>query len=366
MSFNKKKPGRTIPGIRQDGEIESKRWPYLTLLVGALPGRMYRFRDPATVLGRSMDSDINLTDLGVSRFHARIERTGEGRVEFIDLGSTNGSFVNGQEVARAVLEDGDKIQLGPTVVLRYNLQDAVDEAFQRSQFEAMTRDGLTGCFNRLYLEEELRRELSFARRGGGSLSVAIVDVDHFKRVNDTWGHAAGDQALVEMAHKLRFMLREYDLLARYGGEEFALLMRATDIEVAHMVTERLRRGIEQMRVPINDGGSIQITISIGVSSMSEHPNAGPDELMRLADMRLYEAKRNGRNRVVASGSVVDPERQTNRVSDSKRHRIREDIETMATAAANSATSDAVAGKATQAVPRRRATSPIGGGFDLES
>ena len=124
-----------MPGLRRVSDVEKTRWPYLTLLVGALPGRMYRFRDPVTTLGRSMDCDINLSDLGVSRIHARIERTGAG-IEIVDPGSTNGLFVNGDDVdGRQVLQDGDKIQLGPKVVLRFNLQDAVDEAFRRSQFD---------------------------------------------------------------------------------------------------------------------------------------------------------------------------------------------------------------------------------------
>ena len=302
MGFNDK-PGRTMPGIRSMDDDGTRRWPYLTLLVGALPGHMYRFRDPVTTLGRSMDCDINLTDLGVSRVHARLERSEKG-VELFDLGSTNGTFLNGNEVHDPVrLDDGDKIGLGPKVVLRFNMQDAVDEAFQRSQFEAMTRDGLTGCFNRLYFDEELRRELSFSKRSNGSLTVGMLDIDHFKRVNDTWGHSAGDQALVEVSRKLRVMLREYDLLARVGGEEFALLMRATDLGVASMVTERLRRGIEELRVPINDGRDISVTVSIGICSLSENLDASPDELMRTADMRLYEAKQSGRNRVVAGGHM---------------------------------------------------------------
>lgn len=302
MDFDKT-PGRTLPGVRKDSDDPHKRWPYITLLVGALPGRMYRFREPVTTLGRSMDCDVSFSDLGVSRVHARLERIADDGVELVDLESTNGSFVNGEEARRRVLNDGDKIQLGPTVVLRFNLQDAVDEAFQRSQFEAMTRDGLTGCFNRLYFDEELRRELSFARRGGAPLSVAMLDLDHFKKINDTWGHQAGDQVLVEVARKLRIMLREYDMLARVGGEEFALLMRATDIDVAKAVTERLRLGIEQLRIPINDGRDISVTGSLGVASVSEFPNAGPDEIIRTADMRLYEAKRRGRNRVVCEGHL---------------------------------------------------------------
>jgi two-component system, cell cycle response regulator len=311
VSFDKK-PGLTMPGVREPLDSESKRSPYLTLLVGALPGQMYRFRNAVTTIGRSMDCDINLSDLGISRVHTRIERTDEG-VEIVDLRSTNGVFVNGVEIeGRRVLADGDKIQLGPTVVLRFNMQDAVDEAFQRSQFEAMTRDALTGCFNRLYFDEELRREVSFARRGGGSLTVGMLDIDSFKSVNDTWGHAAGDKVLVEMTHKLRVMLREYDMLARIGGEEFALLMRATDLDVAEMVTERLRRGIEELRISVSGGREISISVSIGICSLSENLDARPEELIRTADLRLYAAKGAGRNRVVAGGHMPGVDRQETR------------------------------------------------------
>lgn len=316
MDFNDA-PQPTHPGATLAGDGPSgPRWPHLTLLVGPLPGRVFRFREPETTLGRSGDCDIHFVAIGVSRLHATLRRLPDGEVELIDHTSTNGTFVNGARIERHVMADGDKVQLGPDVVLRYNLQDAIDEAFQRRQFEAMTRDAMTGCYNRLYFDEELSRELSYAARSGGSITVAMIDLDHFKDVNDTHGHAAGDQVLAEVGRVLIDMLRQYDLVARIGGEEFALLMRNADLATGRLVAERIRQRIERLVVAVGDGKMIDITASVGVASLSEDRKTDAKILMRTADSRLYTAKRRGRNCTVSAGVVHgDQQHPTHRMDD---------------------------------------------------
>jgi two-component system cell cycle response regulator len=288
---------KTNPGVPDldEGSAEA-RVPTLTLLRGGLPGRMYRVQRAELRIGRHPDCEIQLDDGGVSRVHACIRVASGDTIEILDHGSTNGTFVNGRRVDGARLRDGDKVQLGSMVVFRFNFQDAIDEAFQREQFESMTRDALTGCHNRLYFDEALRRELAYARRTDADLVVGLLDLDHFKDVNDTHGHAVGDQVLRVVAETLYDTLRPYDVLSRYGGEEFAVLLRGTDLVAARSVCERLRTTLEHAVVPV-DGEYVVATASFGLASARECPGEDGPAIVRLADQRLYSAKLGGRNHI---------------------------------------------------------------------
>ncbi len=293
-SYNHSRPTNPgVPNLADDDD--GVRLPTLTLLRGGLPGRMFRIDRDGIVLGRQPDCDIQLDEGGVSRQHAMLQLDRGDAVEIIDRGSTNGTFVNGHRIERARLRDGDKVQLGSFVVLRFNYQDALDEAFQRQQFDSITRDSLTGCHNRLYFDEALRRELAYTNRKGGELAVALVDLDHFKLVNDEFGHSVGDMVLQQVATALYGQLRNYDVLARYGGEEFALLLRGATIEDGRSICERLRGAVQRLVVVV-DGREVRPTVSVGVAHVSERPNDGRG-MMRIADQRLYAAKAAGRNRV---------------------------------------------------------------------
>lgn len=291
-SYNHSRP--TNPGVPNlADEHDGVRVPTLTLLRGGLPGRMFRVNRDAIVLGRLPDCDIQLDEGGVSRQHAKLVLDRGDRVEIVDRGSTNGTFVNGHRIDRAHLRDGDKVQLGSFVVLRFNYQDALDEEFQRQQFDSITRDSLTGCHNRLYFDEALRREVAYAHRNGGELAVALVDLDHFKLVNDEFGHPVGDQVLQQVATALYCQLRNYDVLARYGGEEFALLLRGTTMADGRTICERLRNAVHRLSISVG-GHEVRPSVSVGVAHVSERPNDAR-ALMRIADQRLYAAKAAGRN-----------------------------------------------------------------------
>lgn len=298
------KPGRIDEDVARHGD----RRPYLTVLRGAIPGRLYRIRPGRTVLGRGNDCGFQVSDPSVSRHHLEF-LLGRDEVTVNDLASTNGSLLNGERFDSRTLHDGDKLQVGPALVVRFNFKDVVDEQFERNQFDAMTRDGLTGCFNRLYFDTELARELMMSRTTGLPMAVAMVDLDHFKAVNDVWGHGAGDQLLQEVAQIIRYSLRAYDIVARYGGEEFAIVMRGTDLNVARACLDRVRESVAARRFAIGPSG-VGLAVSIGVASSDEDANCDDAMLMTVADMRMYVAKRDGRNRVISDELPFNSARDT--------------------------------------------------------
>ncbi|MEO6074511.1 MAG: GGDEF domain-containing protein [Burkholderiales bacterium] len=174
-----------------------------------------------------------------------------------------------------------------------NKNDALHYALAKVE-EIATMDELTHCYNRRYMMESLRRELAIAERSREPFSFMLLDIDHFKRVNDTFGHIAGDQALATFAETLRLTKRIMDTLARFGGEEFAVLMPNTTLEEAATSGERMRIAVAACSIPF--GGEIcNITVSIGVAQW--HPRESLQMLIHRADVALYDAKRNGRDRL---------------------------------------------------------------------
>jgi diguanylate cyclase (GGDEF)-like protein len=163
----------------------------------------------------------------------------------------------------------------------------------------VVRDPLTGLFNRRYLEESFEREMSRARRSGAPISVLMIDIDHFKRVNDTFGHAAGDAVLAAVAGCMRSLTRSEDILARYGGEEFTLVMTGAARSVARERAELVREGARRLKITFAGRPVGQVTVSIGVAVWPEDGATMP-EAMRAADAALYLAKQSGRDRTVAS------------------------------------------------------------------
>jgi diguanylate cyclase (GGDEF)-like protein len=269
---------------------------YLVVLVGTNVGEMYKISGEDIVLGRGGDTDIRLVDEGISRFHCRIRAEGELLV-VEDMHSRNGTFLNGNRIEQGVLEDGDKIQLGRTTVLKFSFQDQIEESFQRRMFDSALRDGLTRAYNKRYFIDRLNSEMRFALRHKNPLALLLFDLDHFKRVNDEHGHLGGDLVLTEFSGLILDSIRHEDVFARYGGEEFAVLSRLVSAADSIRFAERLRRNVERLAVEYQSA-VIPITVSIGIACLPDLPVQTPDDLLRAADRALYRAKQDGRNRVV--------------------------------------------------------------------
>lgn len=259
-------------------------------------GSVIRMTKPSIVIGRDESCDVILSDEGISRRHARF--TLQNRNYAIeDLGSTNGVYINGTQVSSAILAEGDKILLGRFTILKYSRQDELELEFQKRIHESASIDGLTGALNRRSLETRLEAEWSFSQRHGTELNVIMFDVDYFKRVNDTYGHSTGDEVLRAISEEVLKTIRMEDLFGRYGGEEFILVVRGIGHQGAVGLAERIREMIERLELR-TQGHIVPVTISLGVSTASDTTLGSPEELIKLADERLYKAKQRGRNRVV--------------------------------------------------------------------
>lgn len=283
--------------------VRSRPKPRLTFMTGSRAGEFLSLegRDQ-TVIGRAQTADLCIEDSAVSREHCRIRAEGDAFV-IEDMGSSNGTWLNGESATRSEVRVGDRIQLGPTVVLQFGQSDETEDSLQRRLYSASTRDPLTGLYNRHFLLERFAVEIAHAIRQEQSLALMLIDVDHFKRVNDTLGHAMGDAVLREIARALSATVRRTDTLARYGGEEFVVLARAAKRDHASSLAERLRDNVSAARMLAGDG-MLSVTVSVGVAELSECDTAADAsvleaQLFRLADERLYRAKDAGRNRVCA-------------------------------------------------------------------
>lgn len=266
---------------------------------GTQAGQVVSLGDGTCTVGRHRDNDFSIRDHGISRYHARIVRDAEGHHVIEDVGSRNGTYVQGRRVTRRRLLDGDWVQLGPRVTLRYSVTDERQEKLLRQLFELSTRDAMTGAYNRQYLEERLRSEIAYAIRHQTNMALVLFDLDHFKRINDTCGHQAGDHVLRSIAMALSSRLRAEDVFARYGGEEFVVLLRSTNLDGAARVAERMRAAVERLNVSFGDS-TLHVSISAGCASLTCCHESTGAELVGVADRRLYTAKHTGRNRVVAS------------------------------------------------------------------
>ena len=194
------------------------------------------------------------------------------------------------------LRDGDKIRVGETTILKFTFHDRLDESFQQKMYNAALRDPLTKAYNKKYFVDQLGVEIAYAKRHRTPLSLVIFDLDHFKRINDTYGHVAGDMVLMELAELVQAMLRTEDVFARYGGEEFAIILRGIALSDAGVLAERLRAAVEQ-RPFVNSGQRLPVTVSVGVAEFDEQVEDSIG-LVEAADGALYAAKQSGRNKVL--------------------------------------------------------------------
>jgi len=254
-------------------------------------GRKYELKGKTITLGRDPSSDITVSSDSVSRKHARLS-TEAGRRLLTDLQSTNGSYVNDQPIISQVLSNGDQVKIGDTI-FKYLVGSDIETAYHEEIYRMTIIDGLTGVFNKRYFLEALEREMSRSQRYGRCLSILMFDIDHFKRVNDTYGHLAGDYVLQALARLISTRARREEIFARYGGEEFVILLPETQNAGAMELAEQLRKRVASYTF-IFEGEEIPITVSIGVATITDE-SVTDNEAIRRADEKLYLAKAEGRN-----------------------------------------------------------------------
>lgn len=245
-------------------------------------------------IGREGSCGLHLPDHSVSRRHAEIVKQ-DDNYTIRDLGSTNGVVINGQQVQEHALQTGDRVQLGSRI-FRFLADHDLEAQYHETVYSMMTRDGLTGVFNKRYLLESLDREVARCRRYKRPIAVILLDIDHFKSINDTCGHLAGDEVLQQMSHRLGDVLRDDEILARFGGEEFAIVIVESNRDNALAVAERCRQAVAATPFQTS-AGMLEVTISLGVEAPPVEAIEDRDALLDAADKFLYEAKDNGRNQV---------------------------------------------------------------------
>lgn len=290
----------TLVNLRPAVLMQIRR-PVLVVLEGAEAQQSWVVDRDNLIIGRDPACGIPLRDPTASRRHSRLwysEPEEEGlppTVRVQDLGSTNGTTVNGERISDAprILREHDRIRVGATVMAFEYRELRQIQAEESLRQMAMT-DALTGLSNRGVFDTELVREFERCRRYNRQCCLILFDLDHFKRINDTWGHPVGDRVLRRVAVLLRASLRETDTVARYGGEEFAIVLPETSVEGAWLLAERLRCDIATLEVDTG-AGHVQVTASFGVV-MIDPSHADALEMLAAADRALYRAKDRGRNR----------------------------------------------------------------------
>jgi diguanylate cyclase (GGDEF)-like protein len=273
----------------------------LVVIYGEDLGRRHPLdRESAVVVGRSSKATIQIDQESISRNHAEVSLR-DNAFAVRDLGSTNGTYVNDEHVdGYRQLRDGDLLKVGHTI-FKFLSGNNVEASYHEAIYQLTTTDGLTQVFNKRYFLETLEREISRAQRYGRALTLVLFDLDHFKQVNDVYGHLAGDHVLKQVAQVVHAHIRRDDVIARYGGEEFAIVLPEVDGAHAFQMAEKLRHLVESTAIEF-DHARIPVTVSVGLASLPAEVTERPvpvAELIKRADENLYKAKRGGRNRVVA-------------------------------------------------------------------
>lgn len=266
----------------------------LVVIYGLDLGKKFSISQPTMIVGRSSKADIQIDQEAVSRNHCKIVNN-NGSVVLCDLGSTNGTFVNDELIDEYTLRDGDFIKVG-RCIFKFLSGNNIESAYHEEIYRLTTIDGLTQIFNKRYFLETLEREMGRAERYHRDLSLIMFDIDHFKGINDNFGHLAGDYVLKHLAFVLKGRIRREDVLARYGGEEFAIILPEIDQDNALKFSEKIRRIVERASFRFEDV-DIPVTISIGVTALTPQIR-DTESFIKVADTNLYRAKTSGRNRVV--------------------------------------------------------------------
>jgi len=290
---------KTITDPAGTPRLPTERAPACVVIIhGGQLGRRIPLPAREITIGRDDENVVHVALDTISRRHARLFVKG-GAHHIEDLGSTNGTFVNEEEIAGATpLRNGDLVRCGGAV-FKFIDGGNVEALYHEEIYRLTITDGLTQVANKRCLQDFLEREIARATRHGRPLSLVLFDVDHFKQINDEYGHLAGDRVLQGIASVAAKQVRRDELIARYGGEEFAVVLPETTVDEAAKFSERIRAAVESERFEF-DGNAIRATISLGAAAL-ESPDT-LEALVARADANLYRAKEGGRNRVVTGKS----------------------------------------------------------------
>jgi diguanylate cyclase (GGDEF)-like protein len=284
-----------VTSISRISERPTGKEACLVVIYGSELGKKYNLNAPSLVIGRSSKCDIQIDQESISRNHTKIVNTGKS-ILIRDLGSTNGTYVNDEPIDEYVMRDGDLIKIGRTI-FKFLTGGNIENAYHEEIYRLTTIDGLTQIFNKRYFLETLEREIARSHRYRREMSLVMFDIDHFKKINDSYGHLAGDYVLKHLAQTVKTRIRREDCFARYGGEEFSIVLPEIDGLNSKPFAEKIRQLVEATEFKF-ENTTMPVTISMGVATM-DMDSTDPQALIKRADERLYEAKSSGRNCVCA-------------------------------------------------------------------
>lgn len=285
--------GQDFEGVFPSSPLHNTK-PYLVILSGKDQGKRFELVNQISYIGRNENADIVIRDPQMSRNHGRVVVFPD-RIVFEDLNSTNGTYVDGLRIDKLSLGARSRIRIGGTL-MKIDYKDSNEARVEEALYRAANTDALTGILNRRAFIARVDEEIAVCRKNDLSLAIVMCDADHFKRVNDTYSHLAGDYVLKELARLISEKLRSEDEFARYGGEEFIILLRHLTLDSGTACCERIRAGVESHRFNFQ-GQIIPCTLSIGLCVRRGAHIGDLESMIQGADEALLTAKRKGRNRV---------------------------------------------------------------------
>jgi len=281
-----------------DADIKaSSRDPYLVIFIGNDSGKRHKLKPGIITIGRSPQADITIDDDRISRIHCAIKWS-DGTLSIEDKGSRNGTYVDSHKISHADLSPGVSLQLGHSV-MKIEYKDEAEIQYEQSLIHRVSTDALTGIFNLQHFTNLALKEIAYARRHKQTVGIIIIDIDNFKRVNDTYGRTIGDLVLVQLADLICEKKRAEDLLGRYGGKKFIILPRGeVDKKSIHRQCERIRKAVERFKFCHADA-CLKITVSIGFHldrPDNREVDSQIDDLIDKAEQALYRVKEEGRTK----------------------------------------------------------------------
>lgn len=284
----------------QAGQLANGKMPCLTVLTGGPVGVLYTLSaSAATLIGRARDANVRLTNKRASRRHAKILINPEGRAILEDLGSRNGTYINGKQVRSYRLRDGDKLRLGPDAVLKFSYQDDLERNVHQSLIDGEIRDAVTGIYTKRFVFDQIVTACAHARRYDTPLTLLIFEIDHFWQIEDMYDRPAGNYIVRKLSRIVRRLLRTDDVFARYDTHRFVVLARDLSNEGAVMLARRIRRAVRSRQFNFQDM-HLPVSISLGIGRLSDEANE-PASLLHSAEGFLRMAKTAGGGAIAGRG-----------------------------------------------------------------